>query len=419
VSSRAIAHIHTPFDGLDHPHKWATTTTKGKTIAEQPTDQARCGQREQPIRPASSAIYGVHVPHHGYPLDPGGPPTRGAFRAVARAARSVPAPVLAFPSFRLFDPPRVGNTYAYAPSSITDVPSDYHFYCGNRGRSSLVDQIYVRHYVFDGANWLLAGDRRVLAPTRNTWDARHICDPSVVAGSFSLKGVGYRYAMFYTGTRDPLNNGTHNHVGVAVSNDLLTWVKRTQPLVTRNPHEVWGVGQPSATSIVDGQVLLFYTRSNPTTTYVQHLDLADVDAPIVLGEEWGVSGAGLTTLPNGQQSVNNGDFAYDPVRDRFWVVRASSFDATSPDWVATDVELAWIPGADIWAGTGTWTPVARINVDVTGRSKNDNAGIQRSVYGTLVDPTNIRINVTSFDAAPWPDALWTYRLHSLFVPVDP
>jgi Glycosyl hydrolases family 32 N-terminal domain len=333
--------------------------------------------------------------------------------------RSAAAPRLAHTtSFRLFDPPRRGGVYAYAPSSITDGPNDYHFYCGNRGSSTTVDLIYLRDYFFDDVSWHLVGDRRVLGPTAGAWDSRHVCDPSVVEGDYTLNGVRYRYAMFYTGTQDPASDGTQNHIGMAVSNDLRRWVKRPQPLVTRQPHEIWGVGQPSATAVVDGEVMLFYTRSDPTATYAQHLDLADVNNPHVLAAEWPIATEGLQPYWNGNRVLHNADFAYDHIRDRFWIIRPAAFDGASPFWISSEMELAWMPGADVWNGAGEWTSFGIVGADATGRSKNDNGGVQRSPFGTLADPWNIRLNVTSFDSAPWPAALWEYRLHSLFVPVN-
>lgn len=363
------------------------------------------------------SLYCGQVSHHGYPLDLTPVATAGLTDVRSSAIEAAPPLVPTTSVFKLFDPPRPGRTYAYAPSSITDGPTDYHFYCGNRGNGTLVDQIYLRTYVFDGTSWHLDGDRLVLAPTPGRWDSRHVCDPSVVEGAFVLDAVTYSYAMFYTGTKDSLNNGTHNHIGMALSNDLLTWVKRPGSLIRRAPFETWGVGQPSTTAVSGGEVMLFYTRSDPTATYAVHLDLSDVTNPVTLTPQWAISPEGLLPFANGARFLHNADFAYDPTNDRFWVVHPAGFDAASPAFIATQVELAWMPGADVWAGGGQWTSLGVVNVDVSGCSKNDNAGVQRTSFGTVADPASIRLNVTCSDAGPWPAALWTYRVHSMFVPV--
>ena len=138
--------------------------------------------------------------------------------------------------------------YDYAPSIVRDAAAgqwvmyECGVYTGSDGYSG--DGIF-RSTSGDGVNW--SSPRIALTVgASGAWDDRHVCDPSV------LQNVGgHRWAMWYTGIhgRGTASAGP-NAVGVAFSDDGITWTRSSTPavdcaaLITPG-QDAWGCGQPS------------------------------------------------------------------------------------------------------------------------------------------------------------------------------
>jgi hypothetical protein len=243
----------------------------------------------------------------------------------------------ATPTPILFKPDRPSGTFCYAPSSIQVEECVYDFYCGNPGEGVITDWIILNCRNKEMANREFVA----LMPTAGEWDSRHVCDPSVVQGSFELDDEPYEYAMFYTGTQDPEGKGFGNSIGVAFAKKLVgPWIKRRSPLILKAPESEWGVGQPSATAIVNGQVLLTYTRSNRNRMCALQIDLANANTPEVIKEEWILSTGGLA-----DDEMINGDIAFDSKNDIFYMVHESKpDDALPPEWITNKVFVRSIKG---------------------------------------------------------------------------
>ena len=69
-------------------------------------------------------------------------------------------------------------------------------------------------------------------------------------------------------------------------------------------------------------------------------------------------------------------------------------DGLRPQIVSERVEVPSIAGADIWAGTGTWRREAQVTSADTGFPRNHNAGIARTVHGTLPAGGSIDVQFT-------------------------
>lgn len=330
--------------------------------------------------------------------------------------------------YLLFDPPRPTGTFAYAPASISEYPYDYHFYCGNTGNNEIKDHIYVRRYYWNGASWVLQNDQVAIAPSAGRWDSVHVCDPAVVKGAFNMDGITYAYALFYTGTQDPYQNGTQNSVGVAFSNDLMNWVKHPTPLIKMQAAGYWGVGQPAVTSVNGaGNVLLFATRDdmglNRSATFVSQYNLSNMASPQIVTPQWLVPEGGLSNIDGTTTTLGtriiNADFVYDSANDRFYMVRPALLTNNPPTWITDKLEVAYISGASMWAGSGNWTSVKFIDSPFSGKGKNFDAGFQRGPYGTLPTPGELRVNFSGSDISyNWPAALWTYRIYSTSGPLQ-
>jgi hypothetical protein len=275
--------------------------------------------------------------------------------------------------------PKVGD-YTYAPAAIVAPGVDVSFTCSNRTARVVEDAIVARDH-------LTTTDYVVLDATARAWDSKHVCDPSIVEGSYTLGGVEYRYAMFYTGSTDPLNIGYGNQIGVAYSNGLFgPWVKDPDPIVTARPISGWGVGQPSAIAVSESQVLLAYTRSDPTYMFATVLNLADAANPAVVRTEWPLPAGGTA-------GIFNGDIGYNAATDEMVMVLDGLPGLPAPIWLSNAVHVMRIPAADFYDGIGTWRSVKTIDEAVTGWEKHSNAGLVRSTTGT-VDLLRLSVQVS-------------------------
>ncbi len=113
--------------------------------------------------------------------------------------------------------PAAGNYYNYCPSVMElEDGSRYTYYCTNGTSGNITDYIAVRKGTPNGdGSYAWGAEKTVLAPTAGTWDSRHVCDPSVIAGEFSYNGTEYSYLMAYLGCDTDFNN---NEIGLAVAN---------------------------------------------------------------------------------------------------------------------------------------------------------------------------------------------------------
>ena len=183
------------------------------------------------------------------------------------------------------------SQYSYCPSTINDLT----YYC--RGDSNnIVDYIYC----YDGAD-----SKEVLAPSETGWDKEHVCDPSVVKGSFKYKEHDYTYLMVFLGCDNA--RCVKNQIGLAVSDDGYNWIKiDSNPLPLGEYYETWGIGQASIINI-EGTQLLFYTEgaTDHCGTYVRECDFSDLDN-MSIGKKIKIN------VPTDIELITNADFAmYD------------------------------------------------------------------------------------------------------------
>ena len=116
---------------------------------------------------------------------------------------------------------------------------------------------------------------QVLAHSQVPWANHHICDPSVIKGSFPYGKTVYSYALFFTADLGTSGVGTDNAIGVAFSTNGTSWVVYPTPVITTvGDPESYGAGQsgvafdPITGSIVHAFLDTDYsplTRLNRTT----------------------------------------------------------------------------------------------------------------------------------------------------------
>lgn len=314
-------------------------------------------------------------------------------------------------SVRVVDKP-AGEFYTYAPSAIQDGHTLRVWSCHNQNSGVVRDHVFYTERDARGVRV----SKSVLGPgAPGSWDAFHVCDPSVIGGRFRFEGVSYRYAMFYLG--NPVDASADNQVGVAFANDLAgDWTRYPAPLVTHTADGSWGAGQPSAVSLDGkGQVLLFFTNGDATGTYGlwETLDLSDMASP-VLGSPHRVPTAGLIGADGKQDVLNDFDVAYAPARDRYYIVRDQHPNPTdNPSWISSTVQVDSISRQGLLGGGGTWTVEGDVGPALTGFPRNHDAGLVRTLSGQLPDPHAVTVVFATSCAGTGCNGvapLWTYGL---------
>lgn len=313
--------------------------------------------------------------------------------------------------------------YAYAPSVVQDGSTEWIWSCHNADYRVITDHIFLTKRV----NGVVTESRSVLqASAAPAWDSFHTCDPSIVTGAFSYSGTQYGYAMFYTG--NDLDASAHNQIGVAfATNPEGPWVKYPTPIVTSDRTDQWGAGQPTAIALPGdpGRVLLGYTRGDTSTrAYASVIDLSHVDH-MSIGKPVQLPTAGLTGTDGSPDYLNGFDIALDPARQRIVTVREQHpYPDDNPWWIGAALQVDSISIADFLAGRGSWQPAADINQQLTGFTRNHNAGLIRTWNGQLPSPTRLGVVFTSscsslptLENQDWSqstcDSLYSYDLWSV------
>ncbi|MDI7270008.1 MAG: hypothetical protein QME96_18615, partial [Myxococcota bacterium] len=249
--------------------------------------------------------------------------------------------------------------YDYAPSFMFgDGPEIRSWWCG-QGPGG--DNVF--HASWGPSGW--HDIRVVLAPTPGSWDAAHACDPSVVMGSFTFGGTAYRYAMYYTGTDRPESSGIENRIGVAVSNDGLSWVKVPAPVVSPAvlPSGTYGAGMPSAWSPGGSEVWLTYLDS--TASPANGIFLRQ-------SADGTTFGPAVATSLDGGRGQQGADIAYDGEAHRW-------FAAVKMDRDLNVILLQSCGDPDRGADSilARWIEIGFLNGTNTGRPMNHNPGLLR------------------------------------------
>lgn len=321
------------------------------------------------------------------------------------------------------------NRYSYCPSIVRlDDGTTHMFFCGNPEQNIMVDNIYHIRINPDGTK---TNAKSVLQPgVSGMWDDHHTCDPSVIAGDFSMAGVKYKYAMFFLSNKYGFY---YNEIGVAFSNNLEadSWVKYSNQVVKKtwttdgdqiygNGGKAWGVGQPSAISIDNkSNILLTYTIGDIDGTRIAWatIDMANMDnfTPVI----------STTMINQGLKQIDylkadytcNSDFAVDRLKNIIVMVRPVQPHPTSyPTFLNSSLEVDYISYNDFINSTGKWTSLLRITPTVTKFARNHNAGIEKNMYGEICDWETPMIFFTvskqspDVAAAVGKHAEWTYHI---------
>jgi hypothetical protein len=224
------------------------------------------------------------------------------------------------------------------------------------------------------------GPTVVLAETPGAWDSAYTCNPQVVPGQFSNPlgdGQTYSYALYYVGTANV--NGSQNGIGVAFSNDGVSWKKYPSPVIPTTNMNGYGAAQPVPYNS-DGKqaITLFFEDDAPSLPPNHHWETTSSD-----GVHFTTTGL-LTT--NGL-SVYAGlpswaDMAYNPA-DNYWYAifnlpyRPSSTTGGVVENGQYGIQLYRIPKDDLLTGNTGWQLLKTFDTNMTDYESLFLAGLLR------------------------------------------
>lgn len=298
-----------------------------------------------------------------------------------------------------------GEWYTYCPVGITGNNKTTTFYCRNGAAGQVIDYIYSTSISVQGKKRTIVA----LKPSEDIsrFDSVHVCDPTVISDSFEYQNKDYKYAMFYLGSQS-LDNQC-NRIGVALSNNINgRFIKPENNIVIDYTYDSnypdvfqWGVGQPSAISLGNGKVLLFYTRGdmNGTDTYVSLLDMSDVGNIRIL-ETTKLSTDGIGTF------TSNADFAYDNVNKRLYMVCDKRPFADGELSIVADTSCEYYTDIHLDMSSLSfckWNLMKDIDPSLTGHNRNHNCGFIRNDRGYVSENPVILCTVADI-------SLWEYKI---------
>ncbi|WP_157209215.1 glycoside hydrolase family protein [Mariniflexile maritimum] len=321
------------------------------------------------------------------------------------------------------------NRYSYAPSSLEQEDGSVHmFFCGNPQNDVMVDNIFHVKINPDGSK---TKAKSVVQPgISESWDDHHICDPSVIEGSYLWNNTSFKYVMFY------LTNAYgvyYNEIGVAFSNDLEadSWIKYPDQIVRKTwDHDgdqliaggwkSWGVGQPSVVSLDGkGKLLLTYTVGDIGGTRIvwSEVDFSNME-DYTISPPSTIVQTGLMAIDNKSRDyTSNSEFAINIEEDKILMIRpVQPMPDDYPSYLNSSLEIDFMNLSDFINNSSSWTPIYRISPDDTGFPRNHNATLLRDNFGYIKNWEKPTFYYTVSKAAPnvQPSASnhaeWTYHI---------
>jgi len=284
----------------------------------------------------------------------------------------------------------VGRTgrWDYTPSVIQTGHVQQFWWCGEASNPAKPSQDTdtIVYESIDLVSGQRVGPKVVLAETPGAWDSAFTCNPKVIQGKFSNPlgdGQTYTYALYYVGT--PNVGGGDNSIGVAFSDDGITWKKYPSPVISGSNLYGYGAAQPVPYNS-DGQqaITLFYEDEPPPYSGDQHWQATSSD-----GVHFATGGM-LTT--NGLNLVTHhptwADMAYNTV-DGYWYAlynlgsRATVTTGGILEYGQYGFQLYRIPNNDLLIGKTGWQELKTFDTNFTGYESNFLPGLLQDGYGNV------------------------------------
>lgn len=258
--------------------------------------------------------------------------------------------------------------------------------------------------------WVYGDKSIILKGEENSWDQR-IYNPSILKGQYSYQGTTYQYLMAYNGNNN--SNGTDNHIGLAVSNDVLSGWKRvgSQPIM-RNPEVFeasYGFGSPSLVSYdQQGKGYLFYAvgEREVSFTAMKSFDFSNLDQMVLEGGYTSLPITGLTDKVEGAAIIMNAGFALSNDGASLMMVRDRLPQSANKPNQTSEVEIDKASLAILSDVSQSWTVVDNITgmktMDVDdeeslGWDQIYSGEFITDPYGKLLSFTNAEVLYSTYD----------------------
>ena len=294
-----------------------------------------------------------------------------------------------------------GGRYNYSPSIIESGNTRQFWWCSQginpNDNSQNTDAIY--YASVNMVTHAAVGPLLVLAETPGSWDAAFTCNPKVIEGVFANPlgdGQTYSYAMYYAATATGINN-----IGVAFSNDAITWKKYPQPVIVSNAQTGYGVGQPALYNADHkSAITMFYEDSDPTNHHVAAVSPDGVHFTV----------QGILTS-NGLDSDDPapiwGDMSYDTKAGEWYAIFCRSLREPSTTGGVTErgqygIELYKIPKDSLLTGNSPWQQLSIMDTNLTGYESNFIAGLVHDPYGNINLLSYPTVNIYASVSYPQP-----------------
>ena len=258
-------------------------------------------------------------------------------------------------------------------------------------------------WVYQKKNIIFKGDSE-------GWD-KNIFNPSVVKGEFAYQGTTYSYLMAYNGNDN--NDGTNNHIGIAVSNNVLSGWKRVgnRPILS-NPEVFeasYGFGSPSLVSYdKHGKGYLFYAvgEREVSFTALRTYDFSDLDNLVIEGGYTSLPITGLTDKVEGEAIIMNAGFALSKDGNNIYMVRDRLPQSANRPNQTTEVEIDKAELSIVNDLSQRWTVVDNITgmktVDFEDESSLGwdqiySGDLVTDAYGQLLNADNCEVVYSTYD----------------------
>ncbi len=283
------------------------------------------------------------------------------------------------------------GVYNYSPSVIQSGNVLQVWWCGaayNPGDNKYYSDT-IQYQSTDLSTHKQYGPVAVLGETKGAWDGVFTCNPKVVRGSFDNPlndGEAFTYAMYYVGTNSVA--GDNNFIGVAFSNDGISWKKFPYPVIAPEGPNGYGVGQPAVyNNDQHAAIRMFYEDDSD---YLHHVEVVSKD-----GVHFSTLGT-LTAKGLDPNSPTWGDMAYDPTSG-YWYAgfntppRNPSTTGGITERGSYGIELFRIPDTSILTGVTPWEMLTNVDTSLTGYESNFLPGFVRDMYGNLIAGSAIQM----------------------------
>lgn len=268
-------------------------------------------------------------------------------------------------------------------------------YTTNKTKDKQDSVIAVRVGEVTADGWNFASDAVVaVEPSVDGWDKYNIGSSDLISGKFTYGETEYKYMLAYHANN--IEARKRLQIGLAVSNDLTTWVKVGEnPFVSYN-YEIYGdfdgVCNPSLVNVNgNANILLFYSYASERVTESRFIEakLDNLNSPVVSGSI-SVPHQGLPLDGLEWATIINADFGYDSETGKIYIVKDGMVFAAQNAKKATLVQLAEIPMADLYKQTAIWTNIASVYaIELGGYTRVHSAALVTDGNGGMVDGVSI------------------------------